>query len=285
MNDYASLIDRLTLTSPSAPQGSIRESVNNPYFRDIEEGVWNAHIIDTLRNRHDRLPTRWFRRKENIDYKNNGDISLLEKGIEHVNAHFRPLTSKNVVIINHGLYPFITHSHVVHDGHEDEMSTYKNNLVKLLNSKDLLDANFVVNETLHHYIDSTSMLVEDGVVDGAFLTKYDTGTPLTNDDLEMLGCKNRIKNEFYHALRDKNVIFVGGYNASAEGVGCLGTAMCKVLDVVGMDNIYAIRGLVLNYPLAPKSSMLAQIAWYDYEESVPEEQTLTFDETLKMFGK
>jgi hypothetical protein len=281
MVDYTSLIDKLTKHSPSSKRNA-RTVVNNPYFRDLDDGKWNDRIIENLVYRlREEYPER-------RNYEVNGDLLLLEKAIEHVNTHFKPLTSQNIIVINHGLFTFITHANVLNKSQKKELSIYKKNLVRLLNSKDLFNADMVIHETLHHYTDSTSLLVEKGIVDSAFLTHYDNGCPLENSHLKIFGAKYTITNEYKQAIKGKTVIFAGAYNGDDNGNGCLAYAIDETIKVIGQKNVYAIVDVVLNVPIKD-SRILPKSIWYnDYSGSIyclPRKQTMTLDKALEKFGK
>jgi hypothetical protein len=237
-----------TLTVPL----KYRNTVNNASF-----AVWNNHVMGNLSYK-DRY------NHEGDDYTGE-DVILLRYCKNHVKKNAKPLNSKNVVVLTHPLFMFITHSHLLGPIRSIGANKYRDNLSKLLYSKSSIDANIVLFDTVHHYADSTSKLLEDGLIDYVFFTKYNKGVP---DD-----------EGFMKFLNLKNLYFGGGYNGK-----CLTSTVRHVTGSVSCRSKWCISSLSIDSPedgLRINGGRISDGRGY----LIPPKFTVTLDTFLEMHKK
>jgi hypothetical protein len=225
-----------------------RNKINNPYF-----SKWNDVVINSVTDRNIQ---------ENNDYFGK-DLILLNECENHVKKYSKPLNFETIVVLTHPLYLFLSDGSELNFIQKYSAKRYFNNLATLFENKSSIKANIVVFETLHHYADSTSKLLEEGWVDRVFFTQFDTGVP---NDLS-----------YKHFLKNKRLFFGGGYNNR-----CLSSTFRGVTNNVDCVSAGSIRGLILD---SPQTSLFLGCRNIGYQNHFNPKKNISLDNLLKDFKK
>jgi len=155
---------------------------------------------------------------------------LNEKCRTHINKHNKGIHADTVII---GIHPFFTHlsqwSHI-DNGKINQMNAYDDRLTSLLRAKrDPKKISIVMFETPRHYPVSTAYLLEQGIIDDVFLTKFNQG------EIERL----------YDArpIAGRRCIAFGGYNDC-----CLKTGIDSIEKLASRRKLWVIPELCLQPP-------------------------------------
>jgi hypothetical protein len=185
---------------------------------------WGDHIEESLADRGSWTTGR----------KYQGDSpakELLKYAREHIATHANTNLADNIVSLTHPLYMHMSHMHHVTSRHtkrqaDEFLDTFINFLV-LASETDQVSV--VLQDTLHLYASSGSLLLERGLVDQVVITSYDSGDPIKKSDLNM--------------FKKKIVYMGGGYDDK-----CLEASIDSMNEKVGRSNIWGIKDLVLASP-------------------------------------
>jgi len=252
---FFSLIMKVLLEELIVPAKN-RDFVNNESFIR-----WNGKIMKGVVNRFNGLDDQGMPDNEYGD----SDKVLLNKCKSHASNYSSPLSSENIVVLTHPLYMFLSHSSLIKGAKRLAAENYYNNLSRLLNNRSSIDANIVVFDTLHHYADSTSRLLEEGFIDNVFFTKYDNGVP--NDD------------SYKEHFSGKNLFFGGSYNTK-----CLSSSVAHSLTA-NFKSAWCINGLILNSPLDKSRLESKYITFRNGRYVILPEYSISLDELFEMTAK
>lgn len=258
--NYESLLE--LLTTPIEDQ----DSINNSYFNK-----WNSHILTSLMQTKKGEIVSDSQGFPNSYYKSGDDSfiggCLLKDAAKHVKEyHNKPLEYKNTLVLTHPLYAFIMNNDQMNIIQKRDANEYKKNLLKILNYKKELNFNIVIFDTLHLYANSTSRLLEEGIVDRIYLTHPYTGEAWNIKDI--------------HSLEGQNLFFAGMYNKR-----CLASLIEDALSGINITRpIYGITDLALKSPLNNSESIKVNKIKYSIrtnKREIPKEQSFTTDEFLE----
>jgi len=234
-----------------------RTNIINPFFEE-----WNDHILSTLRCRID---------SNLMNYENNGDMDLLHDCLIHSERYAKPLNSKNVLILMHPSYIFVSGMGDVKEWHKKDVEQYKSSMIEVFNNHSFMDYNIVIFDTVHHYADGSSRLLEEGIADRIFFTEYDSGAPRFEENLS--------------DFNNKRLFFGGGYN----GQHCLPSIIWRCLEkVLFEDKLRAVYDLIIECPecagtgsLKP-TSIVSKSGHNIKDEYLPSEDIISLQEFFSM---
>jgi len=158
----------------------------------------------------------------------------LEQCKFHRDGHRKVLGADECVVLVHPLH---IHSNPellkLNEEQQQELWDYNQKLARLLRERrpglDLL----LWEQPINYHL--TSLWLEQGLVDDALFTYYATG-------------EIREFAQIKRALMGKTVYVLGSCN-----LACVSDALRNISGVVDEDHIKAVRGMVLNWPLAEKN--------------------------------
>ena len=197
---------------------------DNAVVLNHEFDLWEEYIVESLSDR-----SNW-----NCDREYSlGYASKLLKSCEnHIHDFSKPIKTPDVISLTHPLYMHSIHMHEMPSlkSAKKQANQFLDTLLDFLTLCSECDnVSVVLQDTLHLYAASGSLLLERGLVDHAIITSYDAGDPINTEDLELFDGKR---------------IFVGGgYNDR-----CLESSIDALrLEVPDVD-LWGIKDLVLNSP-------------------------------------
>ncbi|HLE06467.1 MAG TPA: hypothetical protein VI790_03875 [Candidatus Nanoarchaeia archaeon] len=200
----------------------------------------------------------------NERYRKEEDKKLLKKCEEHIKKFETRIKTNKIIILTHPLYLHLSHFNFLkNETTKKEANDYTQKLIKLLSERDKEKTGLIILETLHHYAATTSLLLEQGLIDKAIITEYDAGTPLNEYLLE----------EFF----DKTIYIGGGYNEK-----CLKASMRSILrmKMPNEHEVYAVKDLIIDSPFEyPQSIKPRRI------DGIHQTQVITLDEMIKLINK
>jgi hypothetical protein len=239
------------------------EVVLNSYFNK-----WSNHISYHLQYRN---------QLECGQYYSEGIASeLLGACINHKNL-FRDNVNidacDTAIILTHPLYMHLSYMHNVNsDKLKQEADVYLNTFLDLVSLERKNKFSIVLLDTLHHYAAATSLLLESGNVDDVIFTDYKNGYALDIEDIT--------------PFKDKKIYFGGGFDGR-----CLACSIDEMRELqlhnfpkwwnipCSEDNIWAIRGLVINSP-----NDKIQTLFPESVKGLTDDKLVNLDDLLKSTG-
>ncbi len=206
---------------------------NNPH----SDVALNRHFADWQTAIEGNLKVRcgW---KRNYDYDEE-EKALFRYAREHREHFQQRITADEVLVLVHPLYLPLTHMHHLKtDQQREEVNTYLGQLLDILDRiKQKQQQQVVILETLYHYAAATSLLLENGLVNGTVFTQYDRGKLHPTDNLE--------------TVRQRKLFVGGAYNDS-----CFSKGLEEIGTVTSGENIMVIPEFIFDHPEDAESGTL-----------------------------
>ena len=142
--------------------------------------TWGDHIEESLADRGSWTTGR--------NYEGDSQVQdLLAYTREHIAKHSNGTLAKSVVSLTHPLYMHMSHMHrVTSRSTKRQADEFLDTLIDFLVLASETDqVSVVLQDTLHLYASSGSLLLERGLVDQVVITSYDSGDPIRESDLNM----------------------------------------------------------------------------------------------------
>lgn len=222
----------------------------NPTFCDSADYI-NESILDS---------------SDKSRYYNNGlDVQLMKDVREHAKEFNKETDAKSWVTLIHPFYMFTIHYGTLVSHLKENCQKYSNNLVKLLTAGlDRDKINLVLIEMPEIYAATTSLLLEEGLIDKVLFTERGYGNLLDNNFLN---------------IPNRNYFIGGGYNRR-----CV-TSFIKNHLNKNRGNVYPIFGLLTNPTNDSGDFFPRNIEEYriDAIYKMNVNKTLNLDEVIKEF--
>jgi len=219
---------------------------------------WEEHIEKTLKS---------FDFDDNYFYNKSSDSrSLLTACLEHIEEYQKIYDTENVIFLTHPLYLYLTNMNQLNAKTKKDVSEYTTNLFSFLKlCKDSEEVAVVLLETLYHYAATTSLFLEDGLVDRVIMTKHMCGSLLN-------------PNEFKE-FNERFIFFGGAYNDY-----CLTSSFQQAMEKIPAKQIFAIQDLILNPPNSLKTTLKPSSISVGSCKFLNQERVLTLDQTIERLG-
>ena len=143
------------------------------------------------------------------------------------------------------------------------MNNYKDNLFKLLLTS-FPNCNKVLVETAHAYSGFTNVLLKDGMVDTAIISKIDSGNPEFKKDFKQ--------------FKEHEAYITGSYNS-----GCLDHAIHSLIKKIRSErHIWVITDAAINKPSPNVDTVAVTNVHCGYEEVYPD-RMITTDKFIEKY--
>lgn len=247
MNNIDSVVERLAVYANGSPVSD--------YFRDFQDVI--------MKSIHKK------RSKATFDM---AMFELIAECRHHALSRSRPISSENVLILVHPYFSSITRPiSELNLQQKKDSKAYIQNLSGILKFKDKLNADILLYETPLHYAFSTSLLLEERIVDAAYMTERNCG--FLADDGKV------------NSLRGRNLFFAGGYNRQ-----CLSAAISQMKIRNPQSSIYAIDEISINCPIdrqnpSKRFKNFGDILYFDSKNkyhALPADDVLSINEFLQI---
>ena len=199
---------------------------------------------------------------------------LLKKCQRHAKSYATAKDTDNVLMMVHPFYMYLSHMNHLKGSQHKEAEDYLNNLFDLLARLPREKTSPVILETAHHYASTTSLLLEQGMIDDVIFTLPHQGYPVNDKDLKR--------------YKGKTIFIAGGYNGNYSGsfqqIRCLDQSIWALKEHASRKNkdnpLILIRELILNTPNGNSGNILLS----DEEFQRLSQNNVSLEEALEMMA-
>ncbi len=183
---------------------------------------WQTRIEKDLKSRESF--------KRNYD-KNEEEKAFFHFAQEHRQHFQQEISAEEVLVLVHPLYLPLTHMHLLKTAQQrKEVDDYLKKLPEILERvKQKQQQQVLVMDTLYHYAAATSLLLENGLVNGTVFTQYDNGRLYDTEQLK--------------TIRQKKLFVSGAYNDR-----CLKHGLERIAEITSGEKIRVVPELVFDHP-------------------------------------
>ena len=166
-------------------------------------------------------------REQILNYDVEPLKSIYKECMDHAVQRNKKLHDE-VLILMHPTFMFQQGMHyLINDDAREQADAYWDNLTSVLNSR-RPDVSFAITETVQHYASTTSLWLEQGRIDAAAFTKYNSGIMMTPG--------------FIRSLKGKKVFVGGMYNYF-----CVTALLAQIRKEENIE-WYIIKDLIVDQP-------------------------------------
>ncbi|MBI2102933.1 hypothetical protein HYT55_03785 [Candidatus Woesearchaeota archaeon] len=220
-------------------------------------------LNQTFAKWEDLIAENMHSRKHSARYKYFGeeDRGLFKAVEKHLFQYRFPVAQENIVLLVHPFYLPMTNAPQLRGLEElqEETDAYLKRLINFFHwLQRTKTAGSVVLETLHHYAAATSLLLEQGLLDSALISEYNTGMPIDSRE--------------FNRFKGKRIFAGGGYND-----GCLRPVLETLLREYSVD-LYVIHDLTIEPPSRMDDSIHPKTVYTSSRNTLPQKRCLTTEE-------
>ncbi|MFA5405966.1 MAG: hypothetical protein WC307_01255 [Candidatus Nanoarchaeia archaeon] len=212
----------------------------NPLFNDYANLIQTS-IKERNKNRDDK-------------YTSSSNRELLRLCESHARDFKVPIKIKDVIMLVHPFYMHLSHKDCIKDDEKGDADNYFHDIINLLRNHNKKKIGIAIMETLHHYAATTSLLLEEGLINEVIITEYSNSKPINNNSLSN--------------FKNKNIFLGGGYNGR-----CLLSAILLIKNI-HPKQLWGIKDLIINSPKDDKPLKINSVDGLSIEKVISLEEAL-----------